>query len=128
MAFQQFGPYPATDVSPPYSLYLTMYVLWPEHGTASAKWHIDGILSAQPPVRLAPGIYEITARTLNYEQSMAFDCFIAERTFRIDAAQATIKARASKPENIFDHTDFEAEIEISTTALACSADQGWVTS
>lgn len=125
VAFEQRGPYPATDVSPPYALYLTMYVLFPEYGTASAEWQIDGVVSAEPPVRLAPGIYEITARTINYEQSMAFDCFIADRTYRIDAAQATITARASAPDEFFGHKEFEAEIDVTTTAMACAEDQDW---
>lgn len=127
IAFQLSGPFPATDVSPPYGLSLSMYVLFPEWGTSEASWFIAGVLEAQPPTRVRAGIYEIVVRTINDQQSMGMDCFIADKTLEIDAREASIAARASRPEEFFGFGTIEEDIFVSVKASKCSADQSWAT-
>ena len=120
VAFHKLGPWPVTDVSPDHDVMLSVFVLFPEHATASATWHIAGVLDMVKPTRVQAGIYDLRIRTYDLHRT---DCYMVDQTLRVDARVATIEGRNATPE-FFNDVTLTSPVTVTTLQSDCAPNNG----
>ncbi len=106
---------PSTDVSPPATLYFTMYNSVEETGIARSVHLIADVEKLIKAKRVAAGIYEITYKGFWSQDN----CFQPNFRARIDARALSIKVRAAKEVQFLDDRTYVDPIEVDYKRLNC---------
>lgn len=106
---------PSTDVSPPATLYFTMYNSVEETGIARSVHMIADVEELMAAKRISAGIYEVTYKGYWSEDN----CFQPQVRARIDARALSIKVRAAKEVDFLDDHTYTDPIEVHYKRLNC---------
>lgn len=106
---------PSTDVSPPQSIYLTIYNSIEETGTGSSIHHIDDIYEFGTASRIGPGIYEVRYRAFRPGEA----CVAPNILATIDARALSIKVRAGQEVPEFEDHIYTDPIQVTYSQLSC---------
>lgn len=113
---------PSTDVSPRYSLYLTMHNSITEHAVAVSLHRLASFNELISAERVEAGIYEFVYKAYNLEYSSENkdrNCDLLTFKIRVDAKELSTLVRQAKKTKFFEDAVYQDPIFVLRENLGC---------